>query len=78
MLYLFLGFSGALAHYTMTNISKLPSINGTYVLSSQLEAFLVIKAGIGLLHLGQLILHEDVVGGGGALLLGGYRTIRMD
>ena len=36
-----------------------------------LEGILVVEAGISLLDLGQLILHEDVVGGGGALLLGG-------
>jgi len=41
-------------------------------LSGNFEGLLVVEAGIGLLHLGELRSHELVIGRWVTLLLGGY------
>ena len=70
--YFFLGFSGALAHYTHT-VFVSTSEKGTqkiwYSLGGNLEGLLVVQRGVGLLDDLQLLLDELVVGRGGAGLL---------
>lgn len=71
--FLFFGFSEDPDHCIHTAVR----LAATYVLGSHLEGLLVRQARIRLLHLWQLGLHEEIVGGGGTLLLGLYMRLMV-
>ena len=73
---MFLGFSAAVFHYRGWLVPT-SQVKG-YVQGGRLETLLGSLIGLALLQAVDLGLHEDVVGGSSALLLGGYREKLVD